>query len=218
MAFKERKFGEGYNYPKSLQLESEEIQMLFKRIGFWGSLCGVVLGLINCIMCIVEGIEVSKVKDIDFLTYAINTCYYTIMYKVSIAFVFLAIIMMSISYLVNTDGAKRVLMIICKGFQSVSICCSLIGFFIIQDKNFVEESLMVFAGLELLALILYIIDSDHRRTGIQVFVFSIATVGSGLFYLCVVIIAFVIAFFMSQKEETEVFGKDGKFIGWLRRE
>ena len=89
-------------------------------------------------------------------------------------------------------------------------------------------SMICFAVIELIAIILYLIDSDHRKTILRVVVFSILTAGCGFIYfvfamlliifLCIMIAKLICAIFKEPEHKTAVIDTSGKVIGWLKRE
>ena len=204
----------------------------FREIGYWGSLCSVILGLINIIVCFIKGIKIfnSTLQGdvMNLITYPAEVSFTTVLYKISIAILFIALLMMFISYLINTDGVLRILMIICKGIQLFCICGGLIGYFKLQSISFIKMSVICFAVMELIAFILYLIDKDHRKTIIRVAVFAILTAGSGIIYflfvfllilfLLIMIARLLYSIFKEPEHKTAVVDMNGKIIGWLKRE
>lgn len=204
----------------------------FREIGYWGSICSVILGLINIIVCFIKGIKIFNTTlqgDImNLIIYPAEVSFTTVLYKISIAILFIALLMMFISYLINTDGILKILMIICKGIQLFCICGGLIGYFKFQSISFIEISVICFTVIELLAFILYLIDRDHRKTILRVAVFSILTAGCGIVYfvfafllilfLLIMITRLLYSIFKEPEHKTAVVDMNGKIIGWLKRE
>ena len=143
----------------------------FREIGFWGSLGAAVLGLINYIICLVKGIQVINTElngdPFEVLAYAADASFYAVLYKVSLGILGLAALMMIISFFINTSGALKIIMIVVKTAQIACIAAALIGVFIMHCLALLKLFSLIFAALELISLILYIIDRDHRKTIIR---------------------------------------------------
>ncbi len=102
------------------------------------------------------------------------------------------------------------------------------GFFKLQDLARIKISLIAFSVIEILVLILYLIDRDHRKTITRVVVFSMLTLGSGLVFMIVTflllvlimlkIVIFISSIFRELEHRTAIVDLDGKVIGWLKRE
>ena len=205
---------------------------IYREIAYWGSIGAVVLGLINIIICFVKGINIYNTElqgdFIQLIMYPAGICFYTILYKISLAVTFLTLVMMSISYLINTDGILKILMIICKAIQLICVLGCLIGFFIFKDVSFIKLSMLFFAVMELIALILYLIDREHRKTIIRVVVFALLTVGSGVIYtvivfllmivICFFLIRLLYSFFREPEHIDVLYDVNGKILGWIKRE
>lgn len=204
----------------------------FREIGYWGSLSSSILGLINIIICFIKGIKIFNTTlqgDVfELIFYPGEIIFTTVLYKISVGILFVALLMMLISYLINTDGALRILMIICKGIQFFCIGGGLIGYFKLQSLSFIKMSMIYFAVIELIAFILYLIDRDHRKTILRVAVFAILTAGSGIVYyifamllivfLLIKITILIICIFEEPEHKTAILDMNGKIIGWLKRE
>lgn len=122
---------------------------IFREIGYWGSLGAAVLTLINCIVCVVKGIkELNTELKGDFmgvLTYPAEHGYYSVLFKICVGILAISILMMIISFLMNTDGAIRIIMIIVKMIQ---IAC--IGGFVFMEylmKNIALSTMMAIIQL-----------------------------------------------------------------------
>lgn len=201
---------------------------VFREIGFWGSIIAAIVGLANIVICIVNGVNnYETALDGDWgnlILYPLEVCFSTVLYKVSVGIILLSLLMMFISYLVNVDGILKILMLIAKGLQLVCIGVCLVGFFILQSISFIKLSFIVFAILEVLAFVLYLIDRDHRKTITRVVIFTVITVGSGVVYmlfigLLIFFIAWLIAsIFREPEHRTVVYDTTGKVIGFLKRE
>lgn len=137
---------------------------LSEKLATGGGLCSVILGLINIIVCFIKGIKIFNTTlqgDVmNLITYPAEVSFTTVLYKICIAILFIALLMMFISYLINTDGVLRILMIICKGIQLFCICGGLIGYFKLQSISFIKMSVICFAVMELIAFILYLVSAD----------------------------------------------------------
>lgn len=204
----------------------------FREIGYWGSLSSAILGLINIIICFIKGIKIFNTTlqgDVmDLIFYPGEIIFTTVLYKISVGVLFVALLMMLISYLINTDGALKILMIICKGIQLFCIGVGLIGYFKLQSLSFIKMSMICFAVIELIAFILYLIDRDHRKTILRVAVFAILTAGSGIVYsifaalligfLSIMIVIVISSIFKEPEHKTAILDMNGKIIGWLKRE
>lgn len=201
---------------------------VFREIGFWGSIIAAIVGLANIVICIVNGVKnYETALDGDWgnlIIYPVEVCFSTVLYKVSIGIILLSLLMMFISYLVNVDGILKILMLIAKGLQLVCIGVCLVGFFILQSISFIKLSFIVFAILEVLAFVLYLIDRDHRKTITRVVIFTVITVGSGVVYmlliglLCFFIAGLIASIFREPEHRTVVYDTTGKVIGFLKRE
>lgn len=204
----------------------------FREIGYWGSVVSAVLGLINIIVCFIKGIKIFNTTlqgDImDLIIYPAETSFTTVLYKISLGVLFIALLMMFISFLVNADGILKIIMVLCKVIQMACIGGGLVGYFKLQSISFIKMSMICFAVIELIAIILYLIDSDHRKTILRVVVFSILTAGCGCIYfvfamlliifLCIMIAKLICAIFKEPEHKTAVIDTSGKVIGWLKRE
>jgi hypothetical protein len=204
----------------------------FREIGYWGSVVSAVLGLINIIVCFIKGIKIFNTTlqgDImDLIIYPAETSFTTVLYKISLGVLFIALLMMFISFLVNADGILKIIMVLCKVIQMACIGGGLVGYFKLQSISFIKMSMICFAVIELIAIILYLIDSDHRKTILRVVVFSILTAGCGfiyfvfamllIFFLCIMIAKLIYAIFKEPEHKTAVIDTSGKVIGWLKRE
>lgn len=204
----------------------------FREIGYWGSVVSSVLGLINIIVCFIKGIKIFNTTlqgDImDLIIYPAETSFTTVLYKISLGVLFIALLMMFISFLVNADGILKIIMVLCKVIQMACIGGGLVGYFKLQSISFIKMSMICFAVIELIAIILYLIDSDHRKTILRVVVFSILTAGCGFIYfvfamlliifLCIMIAKLICAIFKEPEHKTAVIDTSGKVIGWLKRE
>ena len=204
----------------------------FREIGYWGSVVSAVLGLINIIVCFIKGIKIFNTTlqgDImDLIIYPAETSFTTVLYKISLGVLFIALLMMFISFLVNADGILKIIMVLCKVIQMACIGGGLVGYFKLQSISFIKMSMICFAVIELIAIILYLIDSDHRKTILRVVVFSILTAGCGfiyfvfamllIFFLCIMIAKLIYAIFKEPEHKTAVIDTNGKVIGWLKRE
>jgi hypothetical protein len=204
----------------------------FREIGYWGSVVSAVLGLINIIVCFIKGIKIFNTTlqgDImNLIIYPAETSFTTVLYKISLGVLFIALLMMFISFLVNADGILKIIMVLCKVIQMACIGGGLVGYFKLQSISFIKMSMICFAVIELIAIILYLIDSDHRKTILRVVVFSILTAGCGFIYfvfamlliifLCIMIAKLICAIFKEPEHKTAVIDTSGKVIGWLKRE
>lgn len=204
----------------------------FQEISYWGSLCSVILGLINIIVSFIKGIKIFDTTlqgDVmNLITYPAEISFTTLLYKISIGILFIALLMMLISYLINTDGILKILMIICKSIQLFCICGGLIGYFKLQSISFIKMSVICFTIIEVTAFILYLIDRDHRKTILRVALFSILTAGSGIIYfifvfllilfLLIMIVRLLYSIFKEPEHKTAIIDMNGKIIGWLKRE
>lgn len=170
----------------------------FREIGYKSSIGALGLGVINIILCFLKGIQIYDTElNGDFFSliwYPPEICFGTVLYKISIVVVLFALLMMFVSYMVNTNGALKILMIICKVIQLVCLLLSLVLTFAIHSLSMLSTGLMIVAILEFITFILYIIEGEHRRIIIRVFLFSILTVGSGIVYMMLLFcgIAFII--------------------------
>ena len=205
---------------------------LFKSIGYWSGVFGAVLGLINFIICFINGVKVLDTElDDDVMAliwYPAEHGFDTVLYKVSIGIAVLTTVAMLISFLINNNGVLKILMIIIKVIQTISIGLCVVAYFVLQSISFVELSVAAFAIAELIALILYIIDRDHRKTAIQVFVFMIMTLGSCVAYsvllmliviaVLFVIIRFIWSIFQEPEHRTTIYDTSGNIIGFLKRD
>lgn len=204
----------------------------FREIGYWGSVVSAVLGLINIIVCFIKGIKIFNTTlqgDImNLIIYPAETSFTTVLYKISLGVLFIALLMMFISFLVNADGILKIIMVLCKVIQMACIGGGLVGYFKLHSISFIKMSMICFAVIELIAIILYLIDSDHRKTILRVVVFSILTAGCGFIYfvfamlliifLCIMIVKLICAIFKEPEHKTAVIDTSGKVIGWLKRE
>lgn len=204
----------------------------FREVAFWGTIVSAVLGLINVIICFVNGVKILDTKlkgDISQLfEYPMEICFHTILYKISIVVLLVAFVMMLISFLINTDGILKILMIICKVIQLVCIAGGLIGYFVLKSLSFIYLSMIAFSIIELIVLILYIIDSDHRKTILRVLLFSLLTAGSGVVFMLIAgILAFIIILFVARfvgslfcesEPKNTIYDVNGKILGWMKRE
>lgn len=201
---------------------------VFREIGFWGSIIAAIVGLANIVICIVNGVNnYETALDGDWgnlIWYPAEVCFSTVLYKVSVGIILLSLLMMFISYLVNVDGILKILMLIAKGLQLVCIGVCLVGFFILQSISFIKLSFIVFAILEVLAFVLYLIDRDHRKTITRVVIFTVITVGSGVVYMLFIglliffIAGLIASIFREPEHRTVVYDTTGKVIGFLKRE
>lgn len=204
----------------------------FREIGYWGSIVSVVFCLVNIIICFVKGVKLFDTTlqrdSMRLIIYPCEICFSTILYKVSVIILFLSLLMMFISYIINTDSVKKILMIICKVIQLLCVCCGLIGYFKFCSSSFIKKLLMCFAVVELIVLILYLIDRGHRKTIIRVAILTIITVGSGVVYLLFAIVLFlwIMGLFVSllsvifgkHEPKNVVYDTTGKIIGYWKRE
>lgn len=202
----------------------------FREIGFWGSVAACVLGLVNVIICLVKAFE--EAVEIHFLEILWEKMpmktYSTVLYKVSLGILFVAFIMMFISYLVNVDGALKVLMIICKFAQLGSVIAGVIGYFIVRSLSMIQMAMLILVIIELVAFILYLIDRDHRKTAIQMLILSVLTAGSGVVFalvimllfllLCILITNLISGIFREPQHRNVVYDMSGKVIGYWKRE
>ena len=204
----------------------------FREIGYWGSVVSAVLGLINIIVCFIKGIKIFNTTlqgdSMNLIIYPAEASYTTVLYKISLGVLFIALLMMFISFLVNVDGILKIIMVLCKVIQMACIGGGLVGYFKLQSISFIEMSMICFAVIELIAVILYLIDSDHRKTILRVVVFSILAAGCGFIYfafamlliifLCIMIVKLICAIFKEPEHKTAVIDTSGNVIGWLKRE
>lgn len=82
--------------------------------------------------------------------------------------------------------------------------------------------------MEIVALILFLIDRDHRKTYIKVVIFSIATAGCAVIFTIVAALLFlavgllvinlVLSLFQEPEDRIAITDISGKVIGWLKRE
>lgn len=177
----------------------------FKTIGFWGSFVAVILTVINIIMCVVKSVDLFKSGEgNDFMYILDNTAeigFSTVLYKVAVAVLLVSLAMMVISYLVNTDGALKIFMILIKLIQLGSIITAVMAYFVLQSKSVLEMALLVIAVFEMIAFILFLIDSDHRKCAVKVAVHTLVTVGGGVLfmilgYIAIGALAIVVAIFI----------------------
>ena len=87
----------------------------------------------------------------------------TVLYKVAVAVLLVSLAMMVISYLVNTDGALKIFMILIKLIQLGSIITAVMAYFVLQSRSVLEMALLVIAVFEVIAFILFIIDSHQNN-------------------------------------------------------
>ena len=204
----------------------------FREVGYWGCFTAFILGLINIIICLIKSIKsyVSAPEGdfTDIISDTAEVSYSTLLYKISVGVLLFSFLLILISFLINTDGALKIIMLICKILQLGCIGMGLWGFFKLQDPARIKLSLIAFSVIEILVLILYLIDRDHRKTITRVAVFSILTLGSGLIFMIVTfllltlimlkIVIFISSIFRAPEHRTAVVDLDGKVIGWLKRE
>ena len=204
---------------------------LFKDIGYWSGLTSVILVLINFIVCFIEGTKIYGLMIEswgDLFIYPSTIASETLIYKISILIIVISILMMTISYIVNADGILKTTMIVCKSIQLICIIGGGIAYYV-RAAGILKVLLIGFSIVELIVLILYIIDQDHRKTILQVILFSIITVFSPLvymlvitvvmFYLFIKIFLFVGSIFFYQPEhKTAILDLDGNIIGWLKKD
>ncbi len=159
----------------------------FRKIANWGSMGSAVLGLINVIICFVKATKIFNTElngDIfNLFIYPAKICFGTLLYKVSIIVALFALIMMLVSYMVNTKGVLKILMIICKGLQLISLIIGLLCYAVFKDMGFIELSVFVIVIIEILSFVLYIIEREHRKTIIHIVILLILTAGSGFVYI-----------------------------------
>ena len=197
----------------------------FREVGFWGSMVAAVVGLVNCIILLVKGIKISGSDPMSAMAYPADNSFDTILYKVSVGILAISLISMLISFLVNTDGALRVFMIVMKVLQAGCIAGALIGLFVMHDLAIIKLVGVAFAAIELIVFILYLIDSDHRKTIIRVALLTILTVGSGAVFflvemllmllLVLTIVVLLFAIFFKTEKRVMILDANGKFLGWL---
>lgn len=204
----------------------------FREIGYWGSIVSAALGLINIIVCFIKGIKIFDTTlqgDImRLLAYPPEICFSTVLYKISVGVLLLALLMMFVSYLCNTDGVLKFLMIICKIIQLACVAGGFLGYFILQSISFIKMSLICFTIIELTAFILYLIDKDHRKTIIRVAILTLITVGSGIVYfllemllvlfVVMMIVRLLFSIFKEPEHKNVIYDATGKVLGFWKRE
>lgn len=204
----------------------------FREIGYWSSVGAAILGLINCILCFIKGIKVFDTelsKDpFNLIAYTAEHTYSTVLYKISLAVLAITVLSMMISFFINAGSFLKTIMAIARIVQAVAIGTILLSVYVIHNFALIKVFAIIFAVMELVALILYLIERDHRKTITRVVVFFIATAGSGIIFMLVAMLliisltimlaVLVYSIFKEPEHKTAVIDLNGKVIAWLKRE
>lgn len=196
----------------------------FRKISFFVSLGAAILSLINVIISLVkatkeEGNFVDAMWSDTYLDYSFGS----VLYKIALVLILISVLMMTISFLINTDGILKILMIITRTVQIVCLIVGGIAAFLTQIIDMLGMAFMLFAIMEVVAFILYLIDRDHRNTILRVLVFDAWSLGAGIIFsigmiiLLAVLVIKVLSWFTKEREYGKaIVDKDGKIIGWLK--
>ncbi len=203
---------------------------IFREIGYWTSISAAILGLINIIFYLIKGIKLLNKEfegDITRVFFYPMESFYSVMYKISLVILVISAFSMIISFLINTNGILKIIMVITVAIQTMCIGMAIIGI-LIQYIALVKLAAIFFSIMELVALTLYIIEKEHRKTIIRVIVFSLLTIGSGFIYmlflfllmlfLLIILWRLLYIIFKEPEHKTAIIDMNGKIIGWLKRE
>lgn len=206
---------------------------IFREIGYWGSLSAAVLTLINCVLCVVKGIKEFNTElegnFIGVLTYPAEHGYYSLLFKICVGILGFSILMMIISFFMNTDGAIRIIMIIVKMIQIASVGAFVFMKYVMKDITLSTMMVIIFIVMELIAFVLYLVERNYRKTILRVAAFTIWTLGFGVIFLIFsmillgvlsfTIVSFMCSLFGGEPEyKTAIVDLNGKIVGWLKRE
>jgi hypothetical protein len=196
----------------------------FRKISFFVSLGAAILSLINIIISLVRATKevgnfIDAINDGSFLEYSFGS----VLYKIAFILILISVLTMTISFLINTDGILKILMIIIRAVQIGALIVGGVATFSTQIFNMFGIAFMLFAIMEVIAFILYLIDRDHRNTILRVLVFDVWSLGAGIIFMIgMIILLFVLVikvfswFTEERKYGKAVVDKDGKIIGWLK--
>jgi hypothetical protein len=207
---------------------------VFRKLAYWSAFSAVIVALINIVMCVVKTVKLynTELKS-DFLDVVIyyppEMCTQMILYKISIGILVFSALMMIISFLVNNSGVLKTIMIICRIAQLICLVINLIDYFVIINLEMFVIVWFVFLFFELIALILYIIDSNHRRTLLRIIIFAIMAAGIGVVYmllwfcvllLCLYLLIKIVLVICGNEEAKQPVLKDkfGNVVYWFDRQ
>lgn len=138
----------------------------YKKYAFWTGVGAVVLSIINLIWCFKTGRGIGN--------YSL-----TVLFKISAITAIAAIVLLLVCYLINEQGPKKIIMITCRGIESV--CLLIAGAIFLLNPRWpiftliLEAALIGLAITELVAFILYMIDGFYRKTGLWIALFTVWT-------------------------------------------
>ena len=157
----------------------------YKKYAFWTGVGAVVLSIINLIWCFKTGRDTwdtqlnGKMSLNDLVNYCVGNYSLTVLFKISAITAIAAIVLLLVCYLINEQGPKKIIMIICRGIESV--CLLIAGAIFLLNPRWpiftliFEAALIGLAITELVAFILYMIDGFYRKTGLWIALFTVWT-------------------------------------------
>ena len=170
----------------------------FKAVGFWGSILAVIITVINIVLCMVNGFkDESHGSFFDVLDETAGLSYETVLFKVAVGIMLFSCLMLLISYVANTDGVLRVLMMIFKLAQFGCIVVVLYSGYVLYDVALAKLMLVVIAVTEIFSLILYLVDSDHRKCALKMALHALITFGAGGLFLIATYLIIIVATFLA---------------------
>lgn len=203
----------------------------FREIGYWGSFGAAILSIVNVIICLVKSIKEYKAGEyrdfVDIISKVPEYSYASMLFKITVGILLFSFVMMFISYMINASGTLKVFMIIMKALQLGCIGFAVLNVISVRSISVAKIPMIILGVAEVVIFILYLIDSDHRKSIIRMAVFSIQVLGAGFIFMlmsillilavCISICSVVDAVLRASEPRFALYDTTGKFVGWIAR-
>lgn len=192
----------------------------------------IILTVINILLCLLSSYQLYSSGepigyDNSILVYFIYKCVETLLYKVSIVVIAISFLVFFVSYVINTTGLQRKLMLTFKVIQTVVglfLLCNYIFLLcelpLLFNFNILIISVVIIIALEFGAYFLYLRDRKYKKIFFEIVRATVLTFGSGALIWALLmykIIRILMNIFMGGGEEL-IYNRKGQVIGSFFKE